>query len=314
MEYTLKTPYGQSVHLHKIHAEWLSGYSSIMRPAHVIEIKTPRKFLLNGLWFGPTSPRRTIIWVHGLSSSAFSKLGVVEKLVDADTALVTFNNRGSSTVNRTRKINPKKKGGIEYVLSGGAHEIFSDCVDDIQGAINFARKQGAKNIFLAGHSTGAQKSAYFASRKGAEVSGIILLAPMSDYAGAVKTDAKAVKMGTKAARMLIAAGKENAIVPGWWMDAKRFLSLYSGESEEEVFPYAFTNRVPKTYQAVKVPLLVLLPGQDEYRDRPIRLIANWFAKEQRSEMFDIRVVPGADHSFSGREAVVAKIIREWISR
>lgn len=288
-------------------------YTSAMRSTNIIEIQTPKKFLLNGFWFGPKNPSTAIIWIHGLASSAFSKLGIVEKLVGRDTAVITFNNRGSATVNRTRKINPKKKGGMEYVLSGGAHEVFTESIDDIQGAIDFARKQGAKKIFLAGHSTGAQKSAYFAAKKGKSVSGIILLAPMSDYAGAVKEDAKALKDGVKAARMLVAAGKGTTIVPGWWTDAQRFLSLYNGESAEEVFPYAFLGRVPTTYRAVKVPMLVLLPEEDEYRDRPMREIAAWFAKEQRSKRFGIEIFKGADHSFTGKEMAVAKTIREWIS-
>lgn len=284
-----------------------------MRQTNIIEIQTPKKLLLNGFWFGPKKPSITIIWIHGLASSAFSKLGIVENLVRRDTAVITFNNRGSSTVNRTRKLNPKKKGGMEYILSGGAHEAFIESIDDIQGAIDFARKQGAKKIFLAGHSTGAQKSAYFAAKKGKAVNGIILLAPMSDYAGAVKENAQAVKDGVKAARMLVAAGKGTSIVPNWWMDAQRFLSLYSGESVEEIFPYAFIGRVPTTYRAVKVPLLVLLPEEDEYRDRPMREIAAWFAKEQRSKRFGIEIFKGADHGFAGHEAAVAKAIRRWIS-
>jgi alpha-beta hydrolase superfamily lysophospholipase len=284
-----------------------------MRPAHVIEIATPKKFLLNGLWFGPTKPKTTIIWIHGLASSAFSKLGIVEKLVNANTAVMTFNNRGAATVTRVRKLNPKKKGGMEYVLAGGAHEVFTESIDDIQGAVDFARKQGAKKIFLAGHSTGSQKSAYFASKKGSVIDGIILLAPMSDYASAVHADAAGVKKGVTAARKLVAAGKESEIVPGSWTDAQRYLSLNTEESIEEIFSYAFPKKAPKTYRAVKVPLLVLLPEEDEYRDRPMAEIAAWFEAEQRSKRFALRIFKGTDHSFSGEESAVAKAITEWIS-
>lgn len=281
-----------------------------MRPAHVIEIETPKKYLLNGLWFGPEKPKTAIIWVHGLASSAFSKLSIVEKLVGDDTGVMTFNNRGHDTVTRVLRLKGKK---TDKILAGGAHEVFTDCFDDIQGAVDFARKQGAKKIFLAGHSTGSQKSAYFASKKGKEIDGIILLAPMSDYAGAVHTDAAGVKKGVAAARKLVAAGKEHAIVPGSWADAQRYLSLNTEESLEEIFSYAFPKKTPKTYRAVKTPLLVLLPEDDEYRDRPMKEIATWFETQQRSKRFVLRIFKGADHSFSGHEVAAAKAIREWIS-
>src|SRR5262245_33388648 len=134
----------------------------MMHATHATEIVTPKKVLLNGLWFGrcsaeatqdkPTKPKRTIIWIHGLGSSAFSKLGIVEKLVDEDTSVLTFNNRGHDAVTRIGTTTGKKK------TAGAAFEKFEECADDIQGAINFAKKAGAKQIYLAGHSTGCQKS------------------------------------------------------------------------------------------------------------------------------------------------------------
>jgi len=287
-----------------------------MRPAHIIEIQTPKKFLLNGLWFGPAKPKKAIIWVHGLSSSAFSKLGIVEKLVDKDTAVMTFSNRGATTVTRVRKINPRKKGGMEYVLAGGAHEVFTDCVDDIQGAINFAKKQGAKQIFLVGHSTGSQKSVYYASRKGNEkkIAGVILLAPMSDYAGAKHVDEKRrLTKLTKAAHALIKKGKKNEIVPGTWEDAQRFLSLYTPESKEEIFSYIDPDKKPKTYESLIVPTLVLLAGKDEYADRKAIQIEAWFVKHTHSTRFGIRTIPRADHSFTGSEKAVATTIKEWMN-
>ena len=282
-----------------------------MLPAHIIEIITPKKFLLNGLWFGPKKPKTAIIWIHGLASSAFSKLDIVQKLVDNNTAVLTFNNRGHDTVTRVLQLTKKKEA--KKILAGAAHEVFTDCIDDIQGAINLAKKRGAKKIFLAGHSTGSQKSAYFAAKGGKSIDGIILLAPMSDYAGAVHLDAKAVDRGTRAARKLVKAGKKHTIVPGWWMDAQRFLSLHTPESLEEIFSYAHPGKKPRVYQSVKVPLLVLLPEEDEYRDRPMGEIAAWFKAFQRSRHFALSVFPQTEHSFSGAEKDAAKTIKQWIS-
>ena len=67
---------------------------SLMHPAHVVEIETPKHYLLNGLWFGPRRPKRVIIFIHGLTGSVFSFRRVVEALTSNDTATLVFNNRG----------------------------------------------------------------------------------------------------------------------------------------------------------------------------------------------------------------------------
>ena len=74
-----------------------------MKACGVIEVITPKKFVLNGLWFGPRRPKRAIVWVHGLGSSAFSQLGIVDHLADTDTAVITFNNRGFGTINSVKR-------------------------------------------------------------------------------------------------------------------------------------------------------------------------------------------------------------------
>ena len=163
-----------------------------MTPAHVVEIITPKRFVLNGLWFGPYSakatkgtakkPKRVIVWMHGLGSSVFSKLGIIELLARGDTAVLAFNNRGHDVVSKSAR-------GKKYIIAGAAHEVFTDCVDDIQGAINFVKKQGVRDIYLVGHSTGCQKSIYWAhKKKGKGIKGIILLAPLSDYSVALRDD------------------------------------------------------------------------------------------------------------------------------
>ena len=184
-----------------------------MVPCFAIDdIVTPKKFVLRGLWFGSKKPKRVVVWVHGLGSSAFTKLGIVEQLADKETAVLAFNNRGFE---RVAEIKYGSGKNTKWITAGAAHEKFTDCVDDIQGAINFVRKQGVKNIYLAGHSTGCQKSIYWAHKqKGRGVKGIILLAPVSDYAGALHKYGNAkLARAAKAARALIRAGKTQEFLP-----------------------------------------------------------------------------------------------------
>jgi alpha-beta hydrolase superfamily lysophospholipase len=283
-----------------------------MTPAHVIEIATPQNFVLNGLWYGPKKPQFAIVLVHGMFSSAFSLGPLVEELVDDRTAVLTFNNRGQGTVNDV-----KQRVGMErkYHRAGTAHEVFTDAVDDIEGALRFARAQGAKKIYLAGHSTGCQKSIYYAfKKKDPKVAGIILLAPLSDYAGDRKKPQ--LRKAVALAKRMVKAGKGHELLPpdAWWhyVDAQRLLSLYTPDSIEEIFSYSQPDKKPKIYSSVTLPVLALFAGEDEYSERPAAKLVEWFTEHSRSKDFKAVVIPKVGHSFREGEPATASAIRKWI--
>src|SRR3989338_1225092 len=288
-----------------------------MAHCQTIEIVTPKKVLLNGLWFGPKKAKKVIIIIHGLTNSVFSRVPreLPAHLVDKNTAVLSFNNRGHGIVSGFKKKN-------RSMIAGSAHEIFTECVDDIRGAVNFARRMGAKNIYLVGHSTGCQKSVFYASRmkKRALVKGIILLAPVSDYAAAVKDDrnGKLVK-SVKFARTLIKAGRRHELMPKtldktpFINDAQRFLSLYTPNSSETIFSYEQPNKNPRTLKSVTLPVLVVWAQKDEYADRPAKDIAEWFERNTGANL-ETLVVPSATHSFRGKEKQVASAIRNWMKQ
>jgi pimeloyl-ACP methyl ester carboxylesterase len=285
-----------------------------MRPAHVIEIVTPKKFVLNGLWFGPVKAKRVIIIVHGLTSSAFSLKSVVDALVTKDTAVITFNNRGFEQVATVKRVRGNTR---EYVTAGMAHEVFTDSIDDLQGAIDFAKKAGARDVYLAGHSTGAQKCVYWASknRRSRTVRGVILLGALSDYADAAKHRAKYAK-ALAYAQKLIQAGLPRELLPAtltepFVFDAQRFVSLYTPDSAEEIFSYAQPGKTPRTLRSVTIPILALFAGDDEYADRPAEEIGSWFDRNITAA-HEIAIVPSVGHSFHGGEKLVAAAVRDFI--
>lgn len=281
-----------------------------MIPCNVVEIETPKRVRLNGLWFGTKKPKRVIVWVHGLGGSAFSRKEIVALLAKGDTAVLVFNNRGHDLVSRFTR-------GKKSVTAGAANEVFAECVDDIDGAVSFARAQGAKKICLAGHSTGCQKSVYWAAKKrGKGVGGLILLAPIADYAGMSAEEKGMQPRAAGAARALVAAGKPHELLPPeLWpspIDAQRFLSLYTSDSvEQSIFSYFDPAKTPRILRSVRVPLLVLLAEKDEYADHPAEKIAAWFEQCARSHV-RTDVIPAVAHNFKGAEEKVAHAILRWI--
>jgi len=279
-----------------------------------VVIITPKKYVFHGLWFGGRRPKRGIVFVHGLGSNVFAHHNFLTPLAGKDTAVLFFNNRGHDTVAGIRRGRRRKPGGK-------AHEIFTECVDDIQGAVNLLRKAKAKKIYLVGHSTGCQKIAYYLSQKNKQrkISGAALLCPISDYAGIKKfTPAKKLKRAQATARKLVTQKKPHDLLPkNIWpelIDAQRFLSLYTPESKEEIFPYAQPGKAPRALQKIIVPLLTMFAGNDEYRDRSIKEIAAWFKENVQSRHHSITIVPKARHSFKGKEAGVVRAIRKFIAR
>lgn len=282
-----------------------------MKPAFLVEIQTPKKYLLNGLWFGTKNPHTVYIWVHGLTGNAFSGHHIVSELAKGGAAGMTFGTRGAGFVNSVKRKQGRK---TVYEDGGTAFESFTDCVDDIQGAVNFARKSGAKYIFLLGHSTGSQKSIYWASKGGRGVKGIILLGPLSDYASTLEPAKKnAYAAGVREAKRMVSAGKGNELMPRKFTDwmllsAQRFLSLYTPESVEEIFTYAQSKK-PTLLERVKIPILALLAERDEYSSVPADALESWFLAHIYEG--EVVIVPKAGHSFKGAEKAVANSIREF---
>ncbi len=288
----------------------------------IVTITTPKKNLLYGLWSSAKKPKRAIIFIHGLSSSAFTLEKVISFLADNTTSILKFNNRGAGVINRLNKVDKRKKKG--YTLSkiaGAAHEVFTECVDDIQGAVNFVKEKGVKDIYLVGHSTGCQKAIFYLSKKGKQkqVNGVTLLCPVSDYSAAVKmTDKIILSKAVKYALNLVSKGKKNEILPdNVWkddiVDAQRFLSLYTPDSEEEIFTYVNSNKIPKTLRKVKIPIFAVFAGKDEYHDRPTKKIVSWFEKNSKSQDLTIKVVENSPHSFQDHKEKVSKEIQKWLN-
>lgn len=292
-----------------------------MTPAYVVQITTPKKYILNGLWFGPTKPKKLFIFVHGLAGSMFSEAEkkLTKPLITADTAVLVFNNRGHDIISKLYGEAPRTRKGYKRIVAGAAHEVFTDCVDDIEGAVAFAQRSGVKQIILMGHSTGCQKSVYWASKRGAahpKVKAIVLLAPVSDRAAYIaELGEKKIKKAETLAKTLVKNKKSNALLPqAIWpseADAQRVASLVSADSEEEIFLYAEEHRTPKTLQKVKIPVLVLWAEQDEYGDRPPADIVKWFDASLKCK-HKIVVMPKVGHNFKGAETRAAKEVAKFM--
>ncbi len=91
--------------------------------AEIVGLITKDKLKLNGLWFGSENPKHVLIFVHGLGGTTFGHHDWLLPIIDSDTSVLFFNNRGNSTVSRIKKLDRRKKKGYASIKAGEVFEV-----------------------------------------------------------------------------------------------------------------------------------------------------------------------------------------------
>ena len=114
---------------------------------------------------------------------------------------------------KIKKINTKTG---KYEIIGSYNEDFKNTNEDIEAYINYAEKQGYKNIYLAGHSLGANKIIYYLSQNNDKrIKKYILLSPanITHLLNQVTEEEKNI------IKIYKSKGKDNDLIPfelfGW---------------------------------------------------------------------------------------------------
>ena len=297
----------------------------LMFSASIFQIKTRDEVTLDGIFIKPNrKSSRAVLFTHGLGGNFYGWFRVFSILSEATTkegvTFASFNNRGHDAVS-------KIKNGKKRTLAGAGFENFKESVYDIEAQIHFLRQQGIREIYLVGHSTGANKALYYMYQtRDRRVRGLALLGPLSDFVG------EKMALGKKYNSLLreiktITENKNKSSLPlspeiftrrglaPRIMSAKRYLSLYSAGSPEDVFPYSDPKARWKELRSVKIPLLVVIGEKDQYLDRKAKDLTDTFAKNAISaKSFAGIVIKNADHGFYKKEKELAKTIVDWIKK
>lgn len=260
---------------------------------------------------------KALLWIHGLTGTFYSNVKSMnffaQEAAKSGIAFAAFHTRGHDYVASTHRIDPTKPSGYVYEAIGAGVEHFLDCIKDIDAALTFLAGKGLTKIILVGHSTGANKSCYYAGTVAdPRVIGVVLSGPMSDRYSA--TDEETSKKHRAIMEQKIKEGKGDELLMGFDffpLTPKRWMSLLSEGSPEDVFNYRDTEGALATFEKIKIPLLVMFGGSDEHADRPVSEIQKAFDAHARSGHYKSVVVPGADHGFTGKEDVFVREVTAW---
>lgn len=147
----------------------------------------------------------------------------------------------------------------------GAASLATDA-QDLHELLSCLRTRGVTRVVMMGHSTGCQDTITLL-RGGAQVSGAILQAPVSDreYLATLPETAGLLEL----AERMVAAGQGEAWMPrqagGTATTASRFLSLAGAGGDDDLFSSDLSDaQLSELLGHVRVPTLLLLSGEDEY--------------------------------------------------
>jgi pimeloyl-ACP methyl ester carboxylesterase len=285
---------------------------------------------LSGLLYEPPGRkvRPVVVYLHGTGGSSIfdSKRtnAVAAELLKHGIAFFPFNNRGAYMMRRVRI---RRGRSTREVPGGMSHELIRDCVHDIDGAIRLLRSRGFTEIYLAGHSTGANKAAVYDARKPRNtVRGYILIAGgddtgmLYDQFGRRRFTAAVVR-----ARAIIKEGRGDDLVPESISDVpmswKSFYDMANPDGDYNVFPFLEAvkglklSRRPlfRHVKGIRKPTLAIYGQDDEYFVLGIsKCLAAMVEEIGPRENFELVTMAGADHGFTGKESELGALIADWI--
>ncbi len=240
---------------------------------------------LAGLLYESRSPR-ALIWLHGTGgASVFESRRtnlLATELLACGIAFFPFNNRGAHLVRRAGD-----------GLGGAAFERIRDCVFDIDGAVRELRRRGYRELYLAGHSTGANKVAVYDRLKPRNrIKRYVLLAGGDDTALMRATPAQLTR-----AREMIRARRGDELMRDRLMSWRAFYDVANPRGDYNVFapPWRQIKRIRK-------PSLYIYGDSDEYAPDVAALAENVGPNAE------IVVLEDADHGFTGREGEVGRLV------
>lgn len=276
---------------------------------------------LNGIIYkSKNKTQKILISVHGMATNCIKHRDekIAEKINEINVDLLAFNNRGHDLVNYIKKEKDDKEE-----LSGTAYEEISECYNDILGAINYATQNDYDEIYLMGHSLGSTKTIYAYNKIIKEnknitekIKGIVLLSLVDiPLATKIYLQENFAPIVTYAKNMK-KEGMENELMPEKSfihpISVKTFLR-YAIENED----IDFAKFSDKTYDFkeinnIKMPLFMRWGNNKEL----IVQKADELCKDLKTKInnleLNIGYIDGADHSYNGKEEILANEIKEFI--
>ena len=272
--------------------------------------------VLHGLLYEPERrTRRAAVWLHGSGGASVFDTSRTNKLarefVSRGVAFFPFNNRGAHVTRTIRR-------GKKRIDAGSGHEIIHECVPDIDSAVRELRARGYRELYLIGHSTGANKIAvYDHDKKRSPFRKYVLLAGGDD------TGLLYAQLGPRRFASMLRRARErrrsHEMSPLPNLSWRALYDVINPDGDYNVFPFLEVmhgirlGRRPRFrfIRGIRKPALAIYGDRDEFSfDDAPRCAA--ILAENSGPNFEIVVMADADHGFGGREEELGRVMAEWL--
>lgn len=279
--------------------------------------------LLNGfLYESKEKTQDVILAVHGMTSNCFKKRDelIAKKANEVGIDYFGFNNRGSELVKYIKK---NIDGEKEEKLAGTSYEDVLEGYEDIVGAVLKLKELGYKNIYLQGHSLGCTKIVYTYNELKEEneddilenIKGIILLS-LIDIPNALKfylgdkfeECLKLAEEKQEEGKQLEFMPKEAFIHP---ISVKTFLRYARDYQEIDFANYGEDRELSKLNQ-LTVPLFMRWGNKNEMIMQDTEELVSLVNGSISNSNKDINYIEGANHTYTGKEEILAEQIVQFI--
>jgi pimeloyl-ACP methyl ester carboxylesterase len=278
---------------------------------------------LPGLLYEPERrTRRAAVFLHGNGGASIFDSnrtnGIAHELIARRIAYLPFNNRGALLVRRLRGTKRSKQGGMAY-------ELIHECIRDIDGAARFLRSRGYRELFLIGHSTGANKIAVYDHYRRRNPYRKYVLLGGADDAGLYLDNLgeSRFRRTLLRAREMVKAKRGAELVPPsispMMMSWRSLLDMINPDGDYNIFPFLEVmrdvrlSRKPRFryIRGIRKPSLYVYGERDEYCFGDVAGCVRVLSDHVASNA-EIVVMKDANHGFSGRDAELGALMGEWL--
>jgi pimeloyl-ACP methyl ester carboxylesterase len=270
-----------------------------------------------------------MVWLHGMGSSGIfypvaHTNALAEAFVSRGVGFLGLQNRGGGMLQGVRYID--EAGEKQKRLQGTTHELIADCVYDIDGAVAWARAAGYDELYLGGHSTGANKVALYSYRKPKNPFAKFVL-----YGGGDDTGISYEELGPERfrhalaeAQRLVKAGKGEELAQpeliGGYFSYQSIADLLDPDGNYNTFPFyesgherLGTKPLWREYKSITKPTLVIYGALDEYcRPDVPSCLAVLQHEAPAGVPFTFKTIDGGDHGCYQHELELAAAVAGWV--
>lgn len=278
----------------------------------LVRINSVDNIEMVGMLFEPKKKsKKIVIHVHGLCGN-FYENRFIDTLAEIYTnkgySLLTFNNRGVNYISELLK-----DDGVAII--GGCYEQFTDCLLDIEGAINYVKEKGYTDIILEGHSYGCNKVVYYYNKKKYNsIKKLVLLAPCDIPQESIKfLSEEEYKNAKEQSTILIEKKQINELID-FPINANGVIS--SGTFYNDFLPGGENDFIKyrdgiigesKLLNSIDIPVLVVFGDDDEcVLTQDIEIVKGYLKNNIKS--CNVEIISGADHSYTDRFEELGRII------